>query len=866
MNNKSNLLATAALAIAFATPAFAADDAAANAAAQPATSVTESTVPEGAIVVTARRRAELLQDIPLAIDAFNEEAIERENLVRIDDLTKLNAGLTFDIGGFPNDTRPAIRGMQAERGRPSVAVLLDGHDLSGENLSIAGGSSSLRMDLFDLERIEIVKGPQATLYGRNAFAGAINYISKRPEFDFGAKFTGEIGSGHLYRVAGSITGPIIEDLLAFRINGAIKDFGGYYTNPVNKGPLGAEKTEGVAGSLLFTPTSNLKILGRYQYSHSDMSDNPTAFIFANTRLPVPGGTYKVPGPQSNPSLPCPASLTGQPGFVVSSCTRGTVVGPISADESDVQMSLNPLTGEPPFGMKMSSDIASAKVEWDTGNFGTFTYTFGYLKDHSEVEQDGDFTSTPAPPGLVLSINALQSLDYRNKHTDHTAYWNYDNDWLHLIAGVQIFEETSRLVNNAQFWLRSPTSPLAGPPFRLRTAPEQNPAYPVLNSRKTDYTGIFGGIGIEPIGGLKLNAEVRYNDDEITYTTTGQRRQDVSLSNLIPACIAGGTLGATVTSPPPPRVVACPDEETIKDSRWTPRFSAQYNWTPDIMTYASYAEGFKPGGFNTNEIVSFDNQGYLAETVKSYEVGLKSSLFDRRVLFNIAGYRNDYSDQQIGVQLTQAGAGGGVVTTAGIVNAGVVRTKGIEMDLTARLIDQLTLGADYAYTDATFKEFIQGPPPGSAASAFTACGVPAGQTSSDQNRAEAGNLCGDFSGNAVGKSPKHSLNLTALLEVPSGETGDMLFVEAIGSYRSKRYVDESNLAWLPSYWVASLKAGANIERYSITLYVENLFDSKKIRSAQRLIDFGNPEGFAPGRGYLAYLPQPRSFGMRVGVEF
>ena len=242
------------------------------------------------ILVTARRREESVQDIPLSVSAFSAVQIERESLRRVEDLTRLTAGLTFDIGGFPNDTRPALRGMQAERGRPSVAVLLDGQDLSGENLSIAGGSAALRMGLIDLERIEVVKGPQATLYGRNAFAGAINYISKKPEFEFGGQVTGEMGTGNLFGVTGSITGPIAPGILAFRVNGNIRDFGGYYRNPVNGGQLGAEHNEGVAGSLLFTPTSGLKIIGRIQYSKDSASDNPTAYIGANTRLQTPGGT------------------------------------------------------------------------------------------------------------------------------------------------------------------------------------------------------------------------------------------------------------------------------------------------------------------------------------------------------------------------------------------------------------------------------------------------------------------------------------------------------------------------------------------------------------------------------------------------
>ncbi len=816
------------------------------------------------ILVTARRREESVQDIPLSVSAFSAVQIERESLRRVEDLTRLTAGLTFDIGGFPNDTRPALRGMQAERGRPSVAVLLDGQDLSGENLSIAGGSAALRMGLIDLERIEVVKGPQATLYGRNAFAGAINYISKKPEFEFGGQVTGEMGTGNLFGVTGSITGPIAPGILAFRVNGNIRDFGGYYRNPVNGGQLGAEHNEGIAGSLLFTPTSGLKIIGRIQYSKDSASDNPTAYIGANTRLQTPGGTYTA-GPPGTPPTACPAVLVPP---IFAACTRGTYVGVISATQANVQMGLNPITGQPPFGMKMDSTIGSVHVEWKTDSFGTFHYNFGYLKDHSTIEQDGDFSSFPAPAGNnILSLSVLQSLDYRNKHTDHVAYWTYDSDRINLLIGGQKFNETSSLINTSQFWLRNPTSNLAGPPFFLATSPLAVPTHPDVATRKTDYSAFFAGASVEIVNGLKLSADVRYNKDEIVYNTLGLRRQDVSLSKLVPTCLPGFAQGATfspsapATSPPPGVVVACPQTGSINDSRWTPRFTAEYHVMPDVMVYGSYAEGFKPGGFNTNEQVSLTNQLYRAESVQTYELGIKSSWLDRRLVINMDVYRNNYKDQQIGVQLTS----GNNVTTAGIVNAAAVIVKGFEADISWRIASPLTLGVNYAYTDAKYENYIQGPPPRALPAVVAACGVAAGQTSSDTNRAEAGNICADFSGKHVGKSPRHSLNVSALYERSMGD-GKNLFAEINGSYRSERFTDESNLARLPAYWLWSLKVGAEIDNFSVTMGVTNLLNSKVIQSAQRNIDFGLPEGFAPGRAFIAYLPNPRALNLRVGFKF
>jgi iron complex outermembrane recepter protein len=832
----------------------------------------DSEASDGAdIIVTARLRDENIQDVPLAIQALSSEEIERKQLGRLEDLNRVVAGFTYDIGAFPNDTRVAIRGMEAERGRPSVAILLDGQDLSNENLAIAGGGSGLEMNLFDLERIEVVKGPQATLYGRNAFAGAINYISKAPSFDFGAQVTGKTATGGLIGIKGSITGPIIRDILAFRINGNYRDSDGYYRNPVNGGRLGAQHSEGFAASLLFTPVTGVKMTARFQHNKDRASDNPTAFVQSNTRIPVPAGTF-APFP-GGPSSPCPPSLTGAPANIATACTRGTYIGTLSARESDIQMGNNPLTNAPPFGMRTTQNIVSTVIEWDTGGFGTFHYDFGYLKNRSEIEQDGDFSSLPAPPGLVLSVQALEELQYRNQHTDHNIYWTLDRDRFNLLLGYQRYDEKSTLRNASQFWLRNPASPLGGPPFFLNRAPSATFAYPATYARDTGYSALFGSIGVEPIKGLTINAQGRYNKDRITYDMSGWRLQDVSLSQLRPVCPSTFAQGASfnpnlpafIPQPTPGTIVACPQTVTLKYNKFTPRVTIDYRWNDNLLTYLSWSKGFKPGGANTNEVISFTGQTFLPENVTTIEAGIKSNWLNNKLIINLDAYRNRYKDQQIGVQNTAIGGGGTLITTAGIINAGRVNTWGIEADLSLRVMKSLTLSANYAYTDAKFARYIEGPRPGSTAADFTACGVPFGQTSSDQFRAEAGNVCADLSGNRAPKSSKHALNLSGLWRHEFSDKAS-LFAEVDATYRSSRFIDDSNLVTLPSTWLAGARVGAEIQNYSITLYVDNIFNSHKTQSGQRVVDFANPEGFAPGRAYIAYLPKPRVFGLQIGAKF
>ena len=855
--SRAALLATASLLVA--TPGLAAD-----------TPAPSGSIFGGDIIVTARKKSEALQDVPLAIRAVDSETIQREGLRQVEDLARTVPGLTYDLGGFLNDTRPALRGMQAERGRPSVAVLLDGQDLSGENLSIAGGGASLNTALFDLERIEVVKGPQSTLYGRNAFAGAINYITRDPSMELEGRIGGEVGNGGVWALEGAVNAPIIADKIAIRLNGAIKNRDGFYRNPVTGARLGSFRSEGFGGSILLKPMEDVRIVGRYMHSSERMSEAPTAFFSANTRLPAPGAKYAF-APGAPATIPCPADQSALSPPQKINCTRGTLVGPISARESDIQLSPDPFTGKAFEGMHMTQDIASVDASWDA-DWGTLSYRFGWLQNDSRLQQDGDYSNFAAPPGFVLSISALQDLRYRNKHFDHELRLRRTFGKVDVMVGGQIFTESSNLVNAAQFWLRSPTSPLAGPPFRLSTAPVANFAYPVVNSRHTTYYGMYGSLSWAVNDQLRLSAELRWNYDDIDYDIPGWRSQDVTLSKLRPVCLPQFANGATfsptapATTPPPGVVAACPRSATLKSEKMTPRLTAEYRPTDDILLYASYAKGFKPGGFNTNEVVEFTDQGYEPEKVTAYEIGVKSSLLDRTLTVNADIYYNDYRDQQIGVQNSNVSPTGQTVTTAGIVNAGKVRVLGFEADIDWRVADRVRFGVGYAFTRSKFDSYIQGPPPGSAASVFEGCGVPVGQTSSDQNRAEAGNLCADFSGNFVGKSPRHAINLSAEYRQPFGAERDSWFVEATALYRSKRYTDESNLASLPEYWRAGARAGIDWQGLSLTAYIDNIFDNRRIESAQRNVDFGRPEGFAPGRGFTAYLPNPRTFGLRAAYRF
>jgi len=789
------------------------------------------------IIVTVRKVDERAQSVPLSLVIYNSARIRRDALRTTEDLARLTPGLTFDRGVFPNDTRPAMRGIQSERGRPSVAVLIDGHDLSGSNLAVPGGSGTLNLSLYDLERIEVVKGPQSTRFGRNAFAGAVNYITLPPAFDRAGRVGVDVGSfGHREYTA-SFTGPLLGDQLALRVNAAHLEGDGPFRNPVNGGALGAREATGAALSVLYRPATGVSVTGRYQVIDSRESDAPTAFIASNTRLAIPG--------------------TDQ--------TRASFTGPLSAGIQDVQMGLDPVTGQPPAGLDQQQHIGTWRTEWRTPR-GQFTYEGSWLTNEAAVRQDGDFTDFPDTQPFAFSVSSLLSLDYETSQTNHELRWTHRTARADWIAGVQRFGERARLVNESQFWIRNPQSLLGGPPFFLATSSLDAVPYPVRTRRETGYLGVFGGVAFEATDRVRVSLEARYNRDEAEYMVSGWGLEAITLQRLRPGCDEARPQGVPLE---PGVINACPQEATHASRRITPRATVEYRWNEEAMAYVAYARGFKPGGYETLEVSSFEGRQFLPERLASWEAGVKTAWMDNALILNGAAFWNDYTDQQIGIQQVDPQTG---FAGPRIVNAGEVRVAGAELGADWRLADGMSVSLGYAFTDAVFRDFVMGPaapsldlPAEDYAAVFQACGVPVGQTSSPIFRAEAGNACADFSGNQVGRSPRHSLNGSLLLRRPLLDGSQHGFAQLSSTVRSRRYTDESNLVWLPGYTVSDLQVGIENSRWTLTAWVSNLFDDDRIRTAQRNVDLGRPDGFAPGRGFNAYLPQPRQAGLRFSVS-
>lgn len=399
------------------------------------------------IVVTTRKKEESLQDVPLAIDALTAETIERLGIRRLDDVVKLSPSVQFDNSFGPADTRITIRGLSNTRGRSNVAFLVDGIDVTTENLVTAGsGLLANRRLLNDVERIEVVKGPQSALFGRAAFSGAISYVSKEPGTEVEGQINADLGEQGQRQVDFSFGGPVkgLEDTLGIRVSGVWWDEKGRFTNSVSGNDVGGSDGFGGAMTGVFTPVDELKIKARVEYT--DEKYEPRAVARVGSGLPFelratpdasqdnswpfvinPDGSRTTldanndgfpdvdPNdytcPKGSRFRPYPKSALDQ-NFGIGQGFGNTSLGLAdfgpgfclpdsfgSASDLTIAQSEDPFTGQDYIGTDQQTFRSSMQVTLDTG-FGTIDSYTGYTDFRSFDTYDQDYQAVSRPDVLL----------------------------------------------------------------------------------------------------------------------------------------------------------------------------------------------------------------------------------------------------------------------------------------------------------------------------------------------------------------------------------------------------------------------------------------------------------------------------------
>jgi len=780
------------------------------------------------VIVTARKREESRQDIPVAVTAFGELQIERGAIRDIGDVADLTPSLQFDQGFWPSDTRVSIRGLFARAGRPSAAILVDGIDAMSESLQSAGGSSLLNSRLLDIERVEVVKGPQSALYGRGAFAGAVNYVTRRPDMEkWGGYVSADVAEYGRYELRGAVTGPVVEDKLAIRLNAATYNLDGYYDNQTTGREIGGGESDGFGASALFTPNDTFSLYTNVTYSEDDYDPQAVAAVTSNSVVgPIPGYNFDFLGILTIPRI------------------LNAVTGTIDADESDINIGVDPRTGSDYPGTSDENLRVSVIAEWDLG-WGTLKSLTGYVDNEHTIQMD---TTQQAGGGVGFGGNfsdVLQIQDIEQWSQEFQLLSNDDGRWNWMI-GAQAFIEDAVDDNQTRFWLRDPTSTSCAAGAICSFA-DTIPTDKQI-TRDTESYSVFGLVGWDITEQLNLTVEARYIYDEVEVTT--------SKSNSNTEYLTGAGFGEPAL--PIPRTLLPGATDSVDDSNFLPRVSIDYDVTDDAMLYASVGKGIKPPTYNLASLGADPTTARAdTETLISYEIGAKTSWFDNTLLLNAAVFYHDYEDQQVLVQFPGPG-GEDDLPISGTANAGEVEVLGLELEAQWQPTDNWSFTAAYTYIDGEYEDF-------NLAEA-QAEGVPV----SSSNVLKAGNIEGDFSGNDTPGVPDHAFTFSAQYDQELAN-GMAWFANLSGRYQGERHADVANLVTLEDYWSLNAQLGLTGERWSVIAYVENLTDDDTVQYAQEFID--QKAGFCfldcgatfPV-AYYAYLPPPRVVGIRTKFDF
>jgi len=919
------------------------------------------------VIVTARKREENLQDVPLSVTAISAQQIEQQGIKDIEDAIQTDSSLQFDLGFAPYDTRIVIRGLSPTRGRPNVATLVDGIDISSEAIGVAGGSMLINPRLIDIQRIEVVKGPQSALYGRSAFAGAIQYVTKDPSDEMEAEGGVDVGSDGQRELKLGFSGPLGEKL-GFRVSGHKWNEDGFYNNAITGRGVGGGEGQGGSLSLKWEPTESLDFKLRYEYADDEFGQPAQAFVAANTTNTVPesasscnrfqsGGIWVVgpvrdstcaPGTPLLPVQALPGALeaatgnTGRFDDMTIPAYRGVL-----PDASGLRVLYTPdysrstdggLTGPDYTGSQRDVQRASLVANWQTG-IGTVSSLTGFTKANVTTDIDLDHFAVPGTSiGQDLSsiTQGLTTWGTTHQFSQELRFTSDFDGPLNFIVGAQYWKENAEQFDRnltivaAGAWCQLFDTPGPAPAGELSPgscggalvppmgAPGSTPPGPnsfssitvsqfvddVERTRPTtyvqriaDHQSVYAQLQWDVTDSFSLSAEARYIDEDNSISgpdaagaATGPGTVILCGSSSLRRC---GTTIPTAGFATPAIVGQTSFERTEKYT--TPRFSAEWSPTDNILTYASFGIGQKPGGFSSITIGAFgleptarDDIEFKPERMKEYELGIKSTWLERRLVLNGALFYQDFTDKQVSTQEIRGTILGNVIK-----NAASAEVRGLEIGVEWQPLDQFTLAAGYTYLDTEYKNYIVtggGAPEIARVGNCELIAPPIPTTATPTGTALTATCRINRSGNSMEDVPENAI--TALATYRSKlDNGWGIMAELQTRYQDERFAEDDNNIVLDSYSLTDLRFGVEGERWSVIAYVDNVFDDDTIKSAgtgpgNAFADFRFGQIVAPGsqagipgqpaNGLIpapliptlvfATLPDPRTYGLRMNIKF
>ncbi len=801
------------------------------------------------IIVTAQKREQNLQDVPVVVTAVGAKLLQDTGVRDIKDLTILTPGLTVTSTSSEASTTARVRGVGTVGDNPglesSVGVVIDGVYRPRNGVGFG--------DLGEMERIEVLKGPQGTLFGKNTSAGVINVVTKEPEFGFGANGELTFGNYNAKGASASVTGPLYEDKLAGRLYVAARKRDGYNDVVNGKGPSDRDEDADqnfytVRGQLLFVPDDKATFRVIADYSRRD--ENCCGAVQIRTG-PTAGILALVSGQTT------PLAATADPFKRVAYSNRGAPAKIVDK------------------GVSLQGDI-----DFDWGSLTSISAIRNWRTDNG---QDADFSTA--------------DLVYRNKDgTNYSEFTTYTQelrlagktdkfDWL-----VGAFLADERLATRTNFLYGNDYEQYLG---RLLSRSAANPAgvanFIALLLNRAPNTSYVGGQGIRDrydqrattialftndtwhvTDAFEITAGLRYTSEEKkldTYQTNtdggiacgtalspaGQAR----IAGIVGAANAGTVIGNLCLPWANPLFNGRGTHQSRTDKEWSGTVKASYRFSPQVFTYASFARGYKGGGFNLDRTQSSNglpsgaagvapiyDTSFPAEFVDSYEIGIKNTLFNRTVLFNVSGFYQKFTDFQLNTFLG---------TSFVVRSIPEVKSKGVD--------------ADFLWFTPVKGLMVQ--------SGFTYALTKYGDQAIPN---DPGNALALLPGSRMSLAPKYSASGSLTYETPVGDSLKARF--NIGAKYSSSYNTGSDLfppKVQKAFTVVNGRVGLGSadDHWTVELWGQNLFNEKYYQVAFNGTLQGS-SGLSATQPtynaaldtitYDAFLGAPRTYGVTLRSKF
>ncbi|MCC5870329.1 MAG: TonB-dependent receptor [Gammaproteobacteria bacterium] len=750
------------------------------------------------IIVTTRRREELLSDLPLSVSVLTGDELEMRGVQDLFDLARQTPGLDFETTGSITGSRPLIRGINQQTrvgDEVNVATFVDG-------VYTPGFSGTTSIGFEGLERVEVAKGPQSALQGRNSFAGSISYITKRPGDEFEAGGSIRAAERGKWDASAFVSGPVIDGLLNMRLDGGYLDSGGTYRNILNNERLNNMESWFLRLNSVLKPTDNFTAF--LSLSYQDDSMTPVAF----SRV-APDDPQMVGQPASfSPAERGESRLAGL-------CPTGFGAAPICGFprlyEGEITFQGGPFFANPhATAGTREAWRAVLDLRWDLGSVAVESLT-GYQKRDAQAFSSSD----PFPEGnrfsmLVGGGPGVQLLSggpvlARSLTGSDESRWEISQDLrvqsdhdgaVNWLIGTYFSHEDFD-DNRARC-----SDPVIQSATIIYTPPCPPQVSQVIN-RENTFTSIYGAIDVDVTERLSLSAELRWTSEQ----------KKMNESELI----------YPIRTPP--------DEPFGEISRtfdfWTPRFVVAFAVNDDVMLYANAARGAKSGGFNSGVLCespgnpsdecSRIERSYDLETNWTYEVGTKLSLFEGMTQLNLSAFYVDWSNQQVttGTELLTE-------STAITANIGQSTVRGLEIEGRIQPVEWASINFGYALADTKWGS-------GSRATAVANIrycdGTGLECFDPDGDGPALPRTTGNITGNEFQNVSKHSANLGLEVTFPVLGSAFQGFGRTDALYRSKRWDDEANVGFIGVQTTVNARLGVRRDGLTVQAFCNNLTDDR-----------------------------------------